>query len=87
MLKRYKQRNMYIDTESDSRGLHDVYSYDTWIGCIDYAESLFLTWGYCQYSATTSCQITKLCREKSLRRVDINKSEIYIYKSGIKEYE
>lgn len=67
--KRYKQRNMWIETKGKIRA---VFSYDTHIGYIFDNTNTFVTWGYSRYSSTTSKQITQLCHEQSLKRVDIN---------------
>lgn len=77
---RYKHRNMYIENTPSIGDLYGVASYSTLIGYIDWENRIFLTWGYSRYSVTTSRQITQLCREQHLHRVDIaDKSEIYKY--------
>lgn len=71
-LKRYKQRNMWIENDCNPSG---VWSYNTYIGVIDWDEMVFYTWGYHRYSTTTSKQITMLCREQHLERCDISEDD------------
>lgn len=66
--KQYKRREMYI---VPGYPISVVFSYKTYIGWIDYEKAKFYTFGYGRYSTTTSKQITMLCREKRLERVDI----------------
>lgn len=70
---RYCYRNMWIEYDyACSR----VYSYDTFIGLLDWQKKVFKTWGYGRYSSTTSKQITMLCHELDLLRVDIEKPDM-----------
>lgn len=74
-MSQYKSRNMYI---SDSYNTYDnsfriVISYNTIIGFISEVDNTFITWGYGEYSCTTSKQITMLCNEQNLKLVEVPK--------------
>lgn len=60
----YKSRQMYISNVFDYKGhkIKVVMSYNTFIGFIVDNRTLY-TWGYSEYSSTTSKQITQLCNE------------------------
>ena len=63
----YKSRQMYLSnvfTYNDHR-VKIVMSYNTYIGFIVDNRTL-ITWGYSQYSCTTSKQITQLSNECEL---------------------
>lgn len=62
----YKSRNMYISETFYIWGddyYRAVMSYDTIIGFISDLTNRFITWGYGEYSCTTSKQITQFCNE------------------------
>lgn len=71
----YKQRNMYISEPfyTQDNCYHIVMSYDTIIGFINDVDSTFITWGYSEYSCTTSKQITQLCNEGGYRMKKVSK--------------
>lgn len=68
----HKSRQMYISNVFDYNGheINIVMSYNTYIGFIVDSRAL-ITWGYSEYSCTTSKQITQLCNDYDLfmRRV------------------
>ena len=66
--KRVKSRDCWIE-ENATRS--NVYSYNTLIGFVNWQDKTFHTWGYGAYSRTTSKQITQLCNEYKLKRIDI----------------
>ena len=69
-----QKKNLYIELphENEDKDILKVLSYDEHIGYIDKQHSLFVTWGYGQYSATTSRHITTICRDYSLTRIDVS---------------
>lgn len=68
----HKSRQMYISNVFDYNGheINLVMSYNTYIGFIVDSKTL-ITWGYGEYSCTTSKQITQLLYDYDLcmRRV------------------
>lgn len=75
---KYKSRNMYI-SEPFYLGCNwyrIVMSYSTIIGFLSMMDNKFITWGYSEYSVTTSKQITQLCYEQKYR---IKKVEKYTH--------
>ena len=66
---RFRHCNLWIECDTDSSR---VYSYDTYIGYIDFIDKIFYTWGYATYSRTTSKQITMLCNTYDILRRDIS---------------
>lgn len=71
----YKSRNMYISDlyYVQDNGFRVVMSYDTIIGFISEVDNTFITWGYSEYSTTTSKQITMLCNEQDLKIEKVSK--------------
>lgn len=74
----YKSRNMYISEPYylDHNWFRVVMSYNTIIGFLSMGDNKFITWGYSEYSVTTSKQITQLCYEQKYR---IKKVEKYTH--------
>ena len=64
-MTQYKSRNMYIS--NTYKNFRIVISYNTIIGFINEVNNTFITWGYSEYSCTTSKQITQLCYEQNLK--------------------
>lgn len=60
----YKSRQMYIGGvfTYNNHKIKVIMSYNTYIGFIVDNRTLY-TWGYSEYSCTTSKQITQLCNE------------------------
>lgn len=73
--KQYKSRNMYISEAiyTQNNCYYIVMSYSTIIGFISEADNRFITWGYSEYSCTTSKQITQLCNENHYRMKKVSK--------------
>ena len=72
MTKQFRKMQMWITDNGD------VYSYNTWVGVIDYRNNTLYEWGYGNYSTTTSKQITILCRDKHLTRKHITDKELFV---------
>ena len=71
-----QHKNLYVELPIDiNANVLKVVSYDTIIGYIDKTRSLFITWGYRKYSATTTRHITHICKEYSLGRFDVDNRE------------
>lgn len=70
----HKSRQMYISNAFDYNGheINLVMSYDTYIGFIVDSRTL-ITWGYSEYSCTTSKQITQLLYDYDLRMNRVKK--------------
>lgn len=75
----YKSRQMYLSNvfTFNNHKIKVVRSYNTYIGFI-VDNTILITWGYRQYSCTTSKQITQLCNEEQLhiKKVDNYGSDI-----------
>lgn len=74
-MTRYKSRNMYISEPFylDHNWYRIVMSYNTIIGFLSMSDNKFITWGYREYSCTTSKQITQLCYEQKYKIKKVEK--------------
>lgn len=73
--RQYKSRNMYISEPfyTQDNCYYIVMSYNTIIGFISEVDNTFITWGYSEYSVTTSKQITQLCNENHHKMKTVSK--------------
>lgn len=72
---KYKSRNMYISEpfHTQDNCYRMVMSYNTIIGFTSEVDNTFITWGYSEYSCTTSKQITQLCNEGGYKMEKVSK--------------
>ena len=85
----HKSRQMFISNVFDynKHEINLVMSYDTIIGFIVDSKT-FITWGYSEYSCTTSKQITQLLYDYDLRmhrvkKFSYNDLEMLVYYLGL----
>ena len=71
-LIQFRHMQMWYENKYPVAG---VWSYDIYIGYIDYSTKTLYEWGYGVYSPTTSKQITVLCNCKGLTRKHIKENE------------
>ena len=73
---RLQHKQLYVEFLNHTyENVIKVASYDTVIGYIDTIRSLFVTWGYRKYSATTTRHITQICKGYGLERLDVENRE------------